>query len=187
MKNVLMIVSLMALGFTATAQKWSVDKAHSKVGFSVVHLMLSDVEGSFKISDATLTASKDDFTDAQFELTADVNSVFTEQERRDTHLKSPDFFDAAKFSSIIFKSNSFKKVADRKYKLTGELTMHGVTKLVTLDGTLNGVSTNKAGKKIAGFKFTGTLNRTAFGVGSMPAAVVGEEIELKANGEFVQN
>jgi polyisoprenoid-binding protein YceI len=78
-------------------------------------------------------------------------------------------------------------VADRKYKLTGELTMHGVTKLVTLDGTLNGVSTNKAGKKIAGFKFTGTLNRTAFGVGSMPAAVVGEEIELKANGEFVQN
>jgi polyisoprenoid-binding protein YceI len=187
MKNVLMIVGLMALGFTATAQKWSVDKAHSKVGFSVVHLMLSDVEGSFKISDATLTASKDDFTDAQFELTADVNSVFTEQERRDTHLKSPDFFDAAKFSSIIFKSNSFKKVADRKYKLTGELTMHGVTKLVTLDGTLNGVSTNKAGKKIAGFKFTGTLNRTAFGVGSMPAAVVGEEIELKANGEFVQN
>ena len=187
MKNVLMIVGLMALGFTATAQKWSVDKAHSKVGFSVVHLMLSDVEGSFKISDATLTASKDDFTDAQFELTADVNSVFTEQERRDTHLKSPDFFDAAKFSSIIFKSNSFKKVADRKYKLTGELTMHGVTKLVTFDGTLNGVSTNKAGKKIAGFKFTGTLNRTAFGVGSMPAAVVGEEIELKANGEFVQN
>ena len=187
MKNVLMIVGLMALGFTATAQKWSVDKAHSKVGFSVVHLMLSDVEGSFKISDATLTASKDDFTDAQFELTADVNSVFTEQERRDTHLKSPDFFDAAKFSSITFKSNSFKKVADRKYKLTGELTMHGVTKLVTLDGTLNGVSTNKAGKKIAGFKFTGTLNRTAFGVGSMPAAVVGEETELKANGEFVQN
>jgi polyisoprenoid-binding protein YceI len=187
MKNVLMIVGLMALGFTATAQKWSVDKSHSKVGFSVVHLMLSDVEGSFKISDATLTASKDDFTDAQFELTADVNSVFTEQERRDTHLKSPDFFDAAKFSSITFKSNSFKKVADRKYKLTGELTMHGVTKLVTLDGTLNGVSTNKAGKKIAGFKFTGTLNRTAFGVGSMPAAVVGEEIELKANGEFVQN
>jgi len=187
MKNVLMIVGLMALGFTASAQKWSVDKAHSKVGFSVVHLMLSDVEGSFKISDATLTATKDDFSDAQFDLTADVNSVFTDVDRRDTHLKSADFFDAAKFSTISFKSNSFKKVADRKYKLTGELTMHGVTKLVTLDGTLNGVSTNKAGKKIAGFKFTGTLNRTAFGVGSMPAAVVGEEIELKANGEFVQN
>jgi polyisoprenoid-binding protein YceI len=149
--------------------------------------MLSDVEGSFKISDATLTATKDDFSDAQFDLTADVNSVFTDVDRRDTHLKSADFFDSAKFSTISFKSNSFKKVADRKYKLTGELTMHGVTKLVTLDGTLNGVSTNKAGKKIAGFKFTGTLNRTAFGVGSMPAAVVGEEIELKANGEFVQN
>ena len=132
MKNVLMIVGLMALGFTATAQKWSVDKAHSKVGFSVVHLMLSDVEGSFKISDATLTATKDDFSDAQFDLTADVNSVFTDVDRRDTHLKSADFFDAAKFSTISFKSNSFKKVADRKYKLTGELTMHGVTKLQDL-------------------------------------------------------
>ena len=188
MKNVLMIAGLMALGFTATAQKWSVDKAHSKVGFSVVHYTISDVEGSFKISDATLTTSKDDFTDAQFELTADVNSVFTDEEKRDTHLKSADFFDAAKFPSISFKSNSFKKVADKKYKLTGELTMHGVTKLVTLDGTLNGIYTNKAGKKIAGFKFTGILNRTDFGVGTkMPAAIVGEEIQLKANGEFVQN
>lgn len=187
MKNVLMIVGLMAFGFTATAQKWSVDKAHSKVGFSVVHLMLSDVEGSFKISEATLTAAKDDFSDAQFDLTVDVNSVFTDQDRRDTHLKSADFFDVVKFSTITFKSNTFKKVADRKYKLTGDLTMHGVTKLVTLDGTLNGTSINKVGKKVAGFKFTGTLNRSAFGVGPTLTAVVGEEIELKANGEFVQN
>jgi polyisoprenoid-binding protein YceI len=116
-----------------------------------------------------------------------VNTVFTDNDRRDTHLKSPDFFDAAKFPTISFVSKSFKKVADRKYKLVGDLTMHGVTKSVTLDGTLNGTTMNKAGKKVAGFKFTGTLNRSAFGVGSMPVAVVGEEIELKANGEFIQN
>jgi polyisoprenoid-binding protein YceI len=146
------------------------------------------VEGAFKISDATLTATKDDFSDATFELVADVNTVFTDNDRRDTHLKSPDFFDAAKFPTISFVSKSFKKVADRKYKLVGDLTMHGVTKSVTLDGTLNGTTMNKAGKKVAGFKFTGTLNRSAFGVGStMPVAVVGEEIELKANGEFIQN
>jgi polyisoprenoid-binding protein YceI len=150
-------------------------------------ITISDVEGAFKISDATLTATKDDFSDATFELVADVNTVFTDNDRRDTHLKSPDFFDAAKFPTISFVSKSFKKVADRKYKLVGDLTMHGVTKSVTLDGTLNGTTMNKAGKKVAGFKFTGTLNRSAFGVGSMPVAVVGEEIELKANGEFIQN
>lgn len=183
----LMLLALSAFVFSAQAQKFSVDKAHSKVGFSVVHLTISDVEGAFKISDATLTATKDDFSDATFELVADVNTVFTDNDRRDTHLKSPDFFDAAKFPTISFVSKSFKKVADRKYKLVGDLTMHGVTKSVTLDGTLNGTTMNKAGKKVAGFKFTGTLNRSAFGVGSMPVAVVGEEIELKANGEFIQN
>ena len=182
-----MLLALSAFVFSAQAQKFSVDKAHSKVGFSVVHLTISDVEGAFKISDATLTATKDDFSDATFELVADVNTVFTDNDRRDTHLKSPDFFDAAKFPTISFVSKSFKKVADRKYKLVGDLTMHGVTKSVTLDGTLNGTTMNKAGKKVAGFKFTGTLNRSAFGVGSMPVAVVGEEIELKENGEFIQN
>ena len=187
MKNIFLSLAMVAFALTVNAQKYSVDKSHSKVGFSVVHLTISDVEGAMKISDASLTATKDDFSDATFELTADVNSVFTDNDRRDTHLKSPDFFDAAKFSTITFKSNSFKKVADRKYKLTGDLTMHGVTKAVTLDGTLNGTTVNKAGKKIAGFKFTGTLNRTAFGVGTMPSAVVSEEIELKANGEFIQN
>ncbi len=187
MKKIVLLLALSAFVFSAQAQKFSVDKAHSKVGFSVVHLTISDVEGAFKITDATLTSSKDDFSDATFELTADINSVNTDNERRDGHLKSADFFDAAKYPSISFVSKSFKKVADRKYKLVGDLTMHGVTKSVTLDGTLNGTTTNKAGKKIAGFKFTGTLNRTAFGVGSMPAAVVGEEIELKANGEFIQN
>ncbi len=187
MKKMVLLLALSAFVFSVQAQKFSVDKSHSKVGFSVVHLSISDVEGAFKISDATLTSSKDDFSDATFELTADVNTVFTDNDRRDGHLKSADFFDAAKYPTISFVSKSFKKVADRKYKLVGDLTMHGVTKSVTLDGMLNGTTTNKAGKKIAGFKFTGTLNRTAFGVGSMPAAVVGEEIELKANGEFIQN
>ncbi len=189
MKKVL-IASLMlvATSFAGLAQKYSIDKAHSKLGFSVVHMMISDVEGSFKITDASLTASKDDFSDASFSLTADVNSVNTDNERRDGHLKTPDFFDAAKFPTISFKSKSFTKVADRKYKLVGDLTMHGVTKAISLDATLNGTTTNRQGKKVAGFKVTGTLNRNAFGIGaSMPSAMLSEEVELKASGEFIQD
>ena len=186
-KLIIATLLLVSAQFVGVAQKYSIDKAHSKLGFSVVHLMISDVEGSFKISEASLTASKDDFSDAAFTLTADVNSVFTDQERRDAHLKSADFFDAAKFPTISFKSKSFNKVGDRKYKLVGDLTMHGVTKQVSLDATLNGTTTNRQGKKVAGFKVTGSLNRTAFGVGSMPAAMVGEEIEIRASGEFIQD
>ncbi|MEY2793888.1 MAG: hypothetical protein RJA76_1880 [Bacteroidota bacterium] len=189
MKKIL-IASLLfvAAQFSGVAQKYSVDKAHSKLGFSIVHMMISDVEGSFKISEASLTSSKDDFSDASFTLTADVNSVNTDNERRDGHLKTPDFFDAAKFPSISFKSKSFTKVGDRKYKLVGDLTMHGVTKAITLDATLNGTTTNRQGKKVAGFKVTGLLNRSAFGIGgSMPAAMLGDEVELRASGEFIQD
>ena len=187
MKKLTLALGLCRTTLFASAQTFSIDKAHSKLGFSVVHLSISDVEGSFKITDATLTSSKDDFSDAKFELTADVNTVNTDNERRDTHLKSPDFFDAAKFPAIAFKSISIAKTADRKFTLVGNLTMQGVTKPVNLSLTLNGVTTNRQGKKVAGFKVTGTLNRTAWGVGSMPAAMVGEEIELRAGGEFIQN
>jgi polyisoprenoid-binding protein YceI len=187
MKKLTIALGLCLTTLFASAQTFSVDKAHSKLGFSVVHLTISDVEGSFKITDATLTSSKDDFSDAKFELTADINSVNTDNERRDTHLKSPDFFDAAKFPAISFKSKSIAKTAERKFTLAGDLTMHGVTKPVNLNLTLNGVTANRQGKKVAGFKVTGTLNRTAWGVGSMPAAIVGEEIELRAGGEFIQN
>ena len=86
MKKMVLLLALSAFVFAAQAQKFSVDKAHSKVGFSVVHLSISDVEGAFKISDATLTSTKDDFSDATFELTADVNTVFTDNDRRDGHL-----------------------------------------------------------------------------------------------------
>lgn len=186
MKKLLLAIALLSCGLSAQAQKWNVDKSHSKLGFSVVHLSISDVEGAFKITEATMTSAKDDFTDAKFNIVADVNTVFTDNERRDTHLKSPDFFDAAKFPTLTFASKSISKVADRKYKLAGDLTMHGVTKPVTLDLVLNGTTTNRQGKKVAGFKASGAINRTAWGVGTMPAAMVGEDIELRASGEFIQ-
>jgi len=107
--------------------------------------------------------------------------------RRDTHLKSPDFFDAAKFPTLTFKSTSFKKVEGKKYKATGDLTMHGVTKPVTLDVTMNGPVTNESprGKQTkVGFKIGGMIKRSDFGVGGSSTAVVSDEIEVKANAEF---
>ncbi|HEY5325810.1 MAG TPA: YceI family protein [Mucilaginibacter sp.] len=167
--------------------KWNVDKAHAKIGFTVTHMMLSEVDGNFKKFEASLTSSKDDFNNAVFEITIDAASVNTDNERRDNDLKSDHFFDVAKYPAITFKSTSINKIDAKKYKVTGNLTMHGVTKPVTLDLTLNGVGNSMmTHKPVAGFKVTGTLNRIDFGVGTAPAAMVGDEITLRANGEFDQ-
>lgn len=185
--------SLIAIAFVMTAsvvfgQNWTLDKAHAKLGFGVTHLMVSSVEGSFKTIDAKITSSKDDFSDAVVELTADASSINTENDKRDEHLKGPDFFDAAKYPTLTFKSKSFKKVADKKYKVAGDLTMHGVTKPVELDVTLNGTAVHPYTKKtIAGFKITGTLKRSDFAVGGgTPAAVVSDEVTISSNTEFVK-
>ena len=173
----------------ASAQTWTADKAHSKLGFSITHLMVSDVEGSFKNFTSTITSAKADFSDAVIELTADVNSVNTEDDKRDGHLKSADFFDAAKYPALTFKSTSVKKVSANKYKVGGLLTLHGVTKPVVLDATLRGTTTNPQSQKtIAGFKVTGTIKRADYALGTKyPAAMLSDEIALVANTEFVKN
>jgi polyisoprenoid-binding protein YceI len=185
MKKIAILVAVLFVSLSTFAQKWSADKAHSKVGFTVTHMMLSEVDGNFKKFDASIISEKEDFSDAVFEFTADVNSVDTGNEMRNGHLQKPDMFDAEKFPTISFKSTSISKVDAKKFKLTGNLTMKGVTKPVVLDLTLNGVGKNQRTQKpLAGFKLTGTIKRTDFGVGAMPSAVVSEEIELRAAGEF---
>jgi polyisoprenoid-binding protein YceI len=183
------IISLFTLS-AANAQTWSVDKAHSRAGFTVTHNLLAEVDGNFKTFDAKITAAKPDLSDAVFEFTADVSSISTDNERRDNHLKSPDFFDAAKFPTLTFKSTSFKKVEGKKYKIAGDLTMHGVTKPVTLDATMTGPVTMKGmgGKEQekAGFKISSTLKRSDFSVGTIPVVVVSDEVEIKVNGEFAK-
>ncbi len=174
---------------TVIAQtKWSVDPAHSKLGFTVTHMSMSEVDGDFKKFDATITSSKPDFSDAVFEMTADVASINTENDMRDGDLKSEHWFDAAKYPTLTFKSTSITKVNAKNYKLKGNMTIHGVTKPVALDLTLNGVGKDaRTQKPKAGFKVTGAINRTNFGVGQAPGAMISEEILLRANGEFAQN
>lgn len=185
-KTVVLVLSLLA-SVSSFAQTWSVDKAHAKVNFTVTHLMLSEVDGTFRNFDAKLTSSKEDFSDAVFEFTIDAKSVNTNQENRDAHLNRADMFDTEKYPTITYKSTAIKSVGPKKFQLTGDLTIKGVTKPVTVDLTLVGTGANRQGKKLAGFKASGIIKRTDFGVGAMPSAVVSEEIELRASGEFVAN
>ncbi|QMW01059.1 YceI family protein [Spirosoma foliorum] len=188
MKKATLLAALLFSSVGAFAQTWTLDKAHSNLNFTVTHMMLSEVDGKFTNFDVKMTSAKDDFTDAQIDFTADVNSINTNQEKRDGHLKSADFFDAAKYPTLAFKSKSVTKVSGNKYKVTGDLTMHGVTKPVTLDAVLKGPVTNPQNKKtLAGFIVTGEVKRGDFTLGSAPAAVVSDEIAIRASGELVKN
>lgn len=174
---------------TIETSSYTLDKAHAKLGFMATHLLISDVEGGFKTFDAKITATKEDLSDATIELTADVNSINTDNEQRDIHLKSADFFDATKFSTLTFKSTSFKKISGKNYKLTGDLTMHGVTKNISLDVIMNGPIVHPMTKKtIIGFKISGKLKRTDYKIGAtMPEAIVSDEIIINANTEFIKD
>src|SRR5664279_4973777 len=114
----------------AQSTTWKNDKMHSKLTFTVTHLLVSDVDGLFKNFDVTIIASKPNFSDAVIELSADASSINTEVEMRDKDLKSANFFDVATYPKITFKSNSIQPDGQNKYKLTGNLTMNGVTKPV---------------------------------------------------------
>lgn len=181
-------ILLVQVSSFAQTTTWKNDKMHSKLTFTVTHLLVSDVDGLFKNFDVTITAAKPDFSDAVFELSADASSINTEVEMRDNDLKSDHFFDAANYPKITFKSTSITPDGQNKYKLTGNLTMHGVTKSVTMDLWYRGTTENSMNKqKKAGFKLTGNLKRSDFNIGSnTPKAVVSDEVEIKADGEFAQ-
>ncbi len=182
------VIAAFSLAFKVIEpSSWEADKSHAKIGFTVSHLMISDVEGWFKKFDAKITASKEDFSDATAEMTADINSINTDDEKRDAHLKSPDFFDAAKFSTLSFKSISFKKIIDGTYRVGGNLTMHGVTRFVELDASCKTGINPMSKKTVAGFKITGLIKRSDFGIGaSMPSTMVGDDISITVNAEFVK-
>ncbi len=183
MKKIVLSLAAVLISFLTFAQDWVLDKAHANVGFSIVHLKISEVDGSFGKFDAKITSSKEDFTDAAIDFSAEVASISTGNDRRDGHLKSDDFFAAEKHPSITFKSTSVAKVSGNNYKITGNLTMRGVTKAITLDAVIRGPIEGRGGKKIVGIKATGTINRIDFGVGkSGPTA--DDEVTLRVSGEF---
>lgn len=188
-KIILSTAAFLLLAGSTFAQEWTWDKNHSQLNFGITHMGINEVDGTFGTVTAKFTSSKDDFSDAVIELSADVNTLNTGVEQRNNHLKSPDFFNAAQFGTLTFKSTSFKKVSDKTYQLTGDLTLHGVTKPVTLTAIFNGTVVNPQSKKtVAGFKVTGTIKRTDFGIGTgFPTAMLSDEVILIANSEFVKS
>jgi polyisoprenoid-binding protein YceI len=186
MKKVTLLLTGLIITAASYAQTWSIDKAHSRVGFGITHLTINEIEGDFKSFEGKITTTKPDFADATIEFSADVNTINTDIEARDKHLKSADFFDAEKNPSLTFKSTSFKKEKGNEYKVTGNLTLHGVTKPVTLTATLVGTATNPMSKKeMAGFRITGNINRSDFGIGAtMPETMLSQNVKLSANTEF---
>ncbi len=179
-------------GTSAVAQStWTIDASHSDVSFSVSHLVVSEATGKFKKFEGELKAKSDDFTDADITVTIDAASINTEDEKRDGHLRSPDFFDVAKYPTITFKSKSFKKVDGNKYKLVGDLTMHGVTKTVELDAIFKGTAKSPWGQTVGAFKLSGEVNRRDFGLTwnktlDNGGLLVGETVNITANVEVVK-
>jgi polyisoprenoid-binding protein YceI len=174
----------------ATATKWVLDPMHSEVQFKVKHLVISTVTGSFKTFEGELTTESDDFEGADVSFSLDVNSIDTNQEQRDGHLKSAEFFDAETYPKISFKSTSFTKDGD-DYKLTGDLTIKDVTKSVTLNVEHGGVAGDFYGNTKAGFEVTGKINRKDFGlvwdgVTEAGSVVLGSDIKLIINVQFAK-
>ena len=184
MKKISFLAFALIVSVSTFAQKWSVDKSHAKVAFTITHLGISDVDGTFKTFDATLTSSKADFTDAVFDLTADIKSIDTNMEMRNGHLQGEQWFNGEKFPILTFKSTSLTSVGPKKFKMNGNLTMKGVTKPVILDLVLIGTTKGRDGKEVVGFRASGAIDRTAFGVGAAGPMPVSDEVELRVSGEF---
>lgn len=168
---------------------WKIDTAHSEINFKVKHLVVSTVTGHFSKFDASIETNKEDFSDAKINFEADINSIDTKNEQRDAHLKSADFFDAEKHPKISFVSKSVKRISDHEMQVTGNLTLRGVIKEITLDVIYNGTVAGFGGKEVAGFEVRGKLNRFDFGLqwNTLTEAggiVVSNEVKIEILAEF---
>ncbi len=176
MKKLLILTTVALCSMSTYAQNWKLDKAHTKIHFVTKYLVISDVEGEFKSFDGTFTSSKADWSDLKADLSVDVSSISTENEMRDKHLKSDDFFNAEKFPTITFKSKNIKSLGNNKYVLVGDLTIRDVTKAVEIPVVYGGTVSDPWGNVKAGFKATGSLDRKDYGLKYSNAAKTGEAV-----------
>jgi len=171
---------------TLTKTKWKVDGAHSEIGFKVKHMMISTVRGHFDDFTASIESDDDDFTNADISFTAKTASIHTNNNDRDNHLRSDDFFNAEQYPELTFTSKSFDGST-----LIGDLTIRGVTKEVTLDVEFNGVAVDPYGQTKAGFELEGKINRKDFNltwsaVTEAGSIVVADEVKLAVAVQFIK-
>src|ERR1700689_2886854 len=191
LNTVLAFAVTVALPVLAHADTWSIDPPHTSVEFTVRHMMISNVKGQFQKTTGTITINGNDPASATIDATIDASSVDTRVERRDTHLKSPDFLDVAKYPTITFKSTKVEAAGPGKFKVTGDLTLHGVTKPVVLDVESSGAPVKVMGGLHAGASATTKINRSDFGLSWNKAletggVVVGDEVAISIDVEAVK-
>src|SRR5699024_3373917 len=148
---------------TATKTLWNIDPTHSEVQFKVKHLVISTVTGSFGTYDGKIEAEGDNFENAKAVFTADIDSISTNNEDRDQHLKSDDFFNAEQHPQLKFESTNVDKTGEGEYTVTGDLTIRDTTKEIELDVVHGGTVGDQYGQTKAGFEVTGSINRKEFG------------------------
>ena len=172
--------------------KWTLDPTHSEVQFKIKHLMIATVTGQFTKFDANVETDDEDFLTAKVVFTADVNSITTNNEQRDGHLKSADFFEAANYPQVRFVATKYENVDnDGSYELYGDLTIRDITKNIKLDVEFGGIIKDPWGNTRAGFTITGKINRKEFGLvwhvaTEAGGVMVGDEVRIHAGVEFIK-
>ena len=190
--NKLILSAALTLSSLSFASTWEIDTAHAAANFSVKHLTISTVNGTLGDVTGKVEVDDKDVTKSKIEASVDVKGINTKQSKRDDHLRSPDFFDVEKFPAVIFKSTKIEKGEGSKLKITGDLTMHGVTKPVVLDGELTAEVANPfSAAKTRGFSGSTTINRKDFGLTWNKAlesggVIVGEEVKVSIEAEVVK-
>ena len=168
---------------TPTTTTWTVDPMHAEVGFAVKHLMISTVRGRFGAVEGTVVVNEADPSQSRIDVTIDVTSIDTRQEMRDNHLRSADFFDAAKYPQATFRSTSVKALGEGRLEVTGTLDLHGVQKPVVLEVKLNKAAPHAMGKReTIGFDATATIRRSDFGI-NLYVPNVSDEVALRITTE----
>ena len=171
--------------------KWSLDPMHSELQFKIKHLMISNVSGALKNFQAEVESEDEDFTTAEISLTAQMDSISTNNEQRDTHLRNSDFFEVEKYPELKFKSTKVEKVDSNTFVVYGELTMKGVTKRIKLNAEFNGIVKDPWGNERAAFTVTGKINRTNWGMNfnsvmETGGVMLGEEVKINSELEFLK-
>ncbi|MES2679520.1 MAG: YceI family protein [Bacteroidota bacterium] len=171
--------------------KWVLDPAHSEILFKVRHLMITNVKGEFRNKSAEVITQGDDFSTAKIKLKIDANSIFTNDDNRDTHLKSAEFFNVEQYKEITFTGTKFEKINQEEFKLHGHLSMLNVSKEIVLDVDFGGINKDPWGNEKAGFSVSGKLNRKDWGLTWNAAletggVMVSDEVKINAEIQFTK-
>jgi polyisoprenoid-binding protein YceI len=174
-----------------TTATWVLDPSHSEIIFKVKHMMFTNVTGKIQEFEATAITETEGFESAHFSFTGKIDSITTGSADRDAHLLSPDFFDAARFPDVSFKSTSFLKINEGEFELTGDLMLHGEKKSIKLNAEFGGLVKDPWGNTKVGFSISGKINRKDWGLNWNSAleaggVLVGEEVKLNIELQFVK-